>query len=502
MRLGSEYGIRPLARETHHKERLMFTRRQFLEDSMLAAAAAATAASTAAPCLAQEAKAAGAAEAVNVAVIGCGIRGKQHVGVLGKLAGCNIAYVCDPDLERVGQLIGETEKIQGRAPKGVRDLRRIFDDKSIDAVFIATCNHWHALAAIWAMQAGKHAYVEKPVSHNISEGRRMVQVARKTGLVCQAGTQRRSDGAINAVVEYLREGKLGEVKLARSIIYGRRGSIGGPGKYEVPQTVDYNLWAGPAPLSPLTRPKLQYDWHWFWETGNGEIGNNNIHMVDVCRWGLGVTGLGRGVLSYGGRLGYVDAAETPNTQVVIHDYGDKTIVQETRGLKTEPFNNDITGGSIFYGSEGVIAGTSLFDPDGKLVRTFEGKGENHFANFLDAVRSGNPADLNAEILEGHQSTALCHVGNISYRLGRPAAADEIRAALKAVNAHEDVQETFHRTHEHLLANGVDLEKTPITLGAALRMPADREAFTDNDQANALLTREYRQPFVVPAEGEV
>ena len=479
----------------------MITRRQFLEDSMLSAAAAA-AASTAAPVLAEEVKAASAAEAVNVAIIGCGIRGKQHAQVLGPRQDCNIAYVCDPDLERVGKLIGETEKLQGRAPKGVRDMRHIFEDRSVDAVFIATCNHWHALSAIWAMQAGKHAYVEKPVSHNISEGRRIVQVARKTGLVCQAGTQRRSDGPLTAVVEYLREGKLGEVKLARSIIYGRRGSIGGPGKFELPTTVDYDLWAGPAPMTPLTRPSLHYDWHWFWETGNGEIGNNNIHTTDVCRWGLGVSGLGRSVLSYGGRLGYVDAADTPNTQVVIHDYGEKTLVQETRGLKTEPFRQDMTVGSIFYGSEGIIAGTSLFDHDGKLVRTFEGKGQNHFANFLDAVRSGNPAELNADILEGHQSTALCHLGNISYRLGRAASASEISRELAALKVHEDVAETFERTRKHVLDNGVDLEKTPLTLGATLRIQAEREAFADNDQANALLTREYRKPYVVPAENAI
>src|SRR5690606_13955173 len=162
-------------------------------------------------------------------------------------------------------------------------------------VFIATCNHSHALAAIWAMQAGKDAYVEKPASQNVADRRRIVQVARKTGRICQGGTQNRSNKALAADVEYMQSGKLGEVKLARSIVYGRRGSIGGPGTYQVPAGVDYNLWAGPAPMSPLTRPKLQYDWHWVWETGNGELGNNNIHSLDICRWGLGVEGLGRSV---------------------------------------------------------------------------------------------------------------------------------------------------------------------------------------------------------------
>src|SRR5438309_7605886 len=214
----------------------------------------------------------------------------------------------------------------------VQDLRVILDDKSVAAVFIATPNHWHALAAIWAMQAGKDVYVEKPVSHNISEGRRIVQAARNLNRICQGGTQNRSNGPLAEAIKYIHDGKLGEVKLARSIVYGQRGSIGGPGHYEVPAIVDYNLWLGPAAMVPLTRPKFHYDWHWFWNTGNGELGNNNIHSTDVCRWGLGVTGLGRAVISYGGRLGYTDAAETPNTQVVIHDIGGQTIVTETRGL--------------------------------------------------------------------------------------------------------------------------------------------------------------------------
>src|SRR6185436_3389683 len=228
----------------------------------------------------------------------------------------------------------------------------VLDDKSVDAVFVATCNHWHALAAIWAMQAGKDAYVEKPVSHNVSEGRRIVQVSRKTGRICQGGTQYRSGGAMAAAVEYMRQGKLGEVKLARSIVYGRRDSIGEPGKYEIPSSVDYNLWAGPTPMSPLTRPKLHYDWHWVWETGNGELGNNNVHSLDLCRWGLGITGLGRAVISYGGRLGYSDAGQTPNTQVCIYDFGDKTIVAETRGLKTKKCHPTADASTVLEGTQG------------------------------------------------------------------------------------------------------------------------------------------------------
>jgi predicted dehydrogenase len=478
-----------------------FTRRQFLEDSMLAAAAAATA-SIPARAIAAEQRAVSANDKITVAIIGCGIRGKQHASELARLGDCEIAYTCDPDRERAAELATDLVAKDRPQPKAVQDMRVVFDDRSVAAVFIATPNHWHALAAIWAMQAGKDVYVEKPVSHNVSEGRRIVQVARKLGRICQGGTQNRSNGALAEAIRYIHEGKLGEVKLARSIVYGQRGSIGGPGRYEIPASVDYNLFAGPAPMTPLTRPKFHYDWHWFWSTGNGELGNNNIHSLDICRWGLGVTGLGRAVLSYGGRLGYTDAAETPNTQVCVFDFGEKTIVAETRGLKTDPFNPNFKSGWIFKGTDGILADTSLFDLDGKLVRTFTGKSENHFANFLKAVRSRKVSDLNADILEGHQSTALCHVGNISWQLGLPTSPAGIQKELSRLKVNDDVLETFERTRKHLAENNVDLERSKLTLGRALRLDSEKEKFLDDSSADALLHRDYRKPFVVPAEKEV
>lgn len=479
------------------------SRRQLLEDSMLAAAA--LAATTAGRAMAADEKSTGSpSNKVRVAVLGCRIRGKQHVAELASVSDCEIAYVCDPDENLAGELATIVAKQQGRAPQAVQDMRRVFDDKTVDAVFIATPNHWHALAAIWTMQSGKDAYVEKPVSHNISEGRRIVQVSRKTGRICQGGTQNRSNMALAEAMAYMQAGKLGEVKLARSIVYGLRESIGPKGTYELPKQVNYDLWAGPAPLSPLTRKSLHYDWHWDWQTGNGELGNNNIHSIDICRWGLGLTGLGRSAISYGGRFGYVDAGQTPNTQVCIFDFGDKTIVAETRGLKTDPFRQGFTGGWLFHGSEGSIAGNSLFDPEGKLVSTFTAKGEseNHFANFLRAVRSRKREELNAEILEGHQSTALCHVGNISWRLGQEASPAEIREQLGKLKARDDAHETLDRTLRHLGDNRVELDKTKMILGALLQPDAEQEAFVGNPQANALLSREYRSPFVVPTESQV
>ncbi|NDH04786.1 gfo/Idh/MocA family oxidoreductase [bacterium] len=395
-------------------------------------------------------------------------------------------------------------KQQGNVPKTTQDMRRVFDDKSVDAVFIATPNHWHALAAIWAMQAGKDAYVEKPVSHNISEGRRIVQVSRKTNRICQGGTQNRSNMALAEAVEYMKAGKLGDVKLARSIIYGGRGSIGPKGTYEAPKNVDYNLFMGPANLEPLTRKNLHYDWHWDWNTGNGELGNNNIHSIDICRWGLGLDKLCNSAISYGGRFGYIDAGQTPNTQVCIFDYGDKTIVSETRGLKTEQYRPGFTGGWLFHGAEGSIAGNSLFDKDGKLISTFTAKrkSENHFANFINAVRSRKRESLNAEIQEGHLSTALCHIGNISWRLGRESSISEVREQVGKMKVHDNVAETLDRTLKHLDDNKVDLEKSRMTMGVRLEVSSKSEEFVGNADANKFLSREYRKPFVVPTETEI
>jgi predicted dehydrogenase len=475
------------------------TRRRFFEDSLMAAAAVSL--STALTAAADKTSAS-PNEKLTAAIIGCGIRGKAHARELARLADCDVAYVCDPDLDRADEVGALLVELKRPMPKKVQDLRAVLDDKSVDVVFIASPNHWHALSAIWAMQAGKDVYVEKPVSHNVAEGRAMVQAARKLGRICQAGTQNRSRGALAEAVKYMREGKLGEVKLARSIIYGGRGSIGGPAECAMPPRCDYNLWAGPAPMEKLNRPKFHYDWHWFWNTGSGEIGNNNIHSLDICRWGLGVTGLGRSVLSYGGRLGYTDVAETPNSQVGIFDFGDKTIVSETRGLKSAPFHPTIKSMWFFYGSEGIIADTHLFDPSGKLIRPFEGKSENHFANFLKAVRSRKATDLTAEILEGHQSTSLCHIANISYRLGQTASPAEIQKHLGAIKVHDDVQETLERTRHYLSEAGVDLDKTKLTLGQHLRLDGGKEQFLDNAPANALLTREYRAPFVIPQESAI
>ncbi len=222
-------------------------------------------------------------------------------------------------------------------PTWVKDVRKLLDDKSIHAVSIATPNHWHSLGAIWAVQAGKDVYVEKPVSHNVLEGRRLVQAARKHNRIVQTGTQSRSNPGMRAAMEFIHSGGIGEVSVARGLCYKRRNSIGPKGVYEVPKEVDYDLWSGPAPILPVTRKQFHYDWHWQWAYGNGDLGNQGIHQMDLCRWALNVDKLCDKTFSIGGRFGYEDAGETANTQLVIHDYGNKQLAFEVRGLKTNDY---------------------------------------------------------------------------------------------------------------------------------------------------------------------
>ena len=337
----------------------------------------------------------------------------------------------------------------------------MLDDKSVDVVFIATPNHWHALAAIWAMQAGKDVYVEKPVSHNISEGRRIVQAARKLKRICQGGTQNRSNGGWIEAIQYMKDGKLGKVKLARSIVYGRRDSIGGPGTCEIPASVDYDLWLGPAAKVAAHAAQVPLRLALVLEHRQRRAGEQQHPLAGYLPLGPRRDGAGRlrPQLRRALRL-HRRRARHPTPRWSIYDFGDKTIVAETRGLKTEPFKPSSRGGCLFFGTEGIIAEGSLFDKEGKLVRTFKREYENHFANFLKAVRSRKVSDLNADILEGHQSTALCHIGNISYRLGRSASPEEIEKQLEHMKVHEQVRETFDRTRKHLADNNVDVEQVP------------------------------------------
>jgi predicted dehydrogenase len=478
------------------------TRREFLQDSALAAALAAVGSAgsslAAVEAKTRSAKKGEANDQLHVAVIGVRGRGQSHVSGFAGRHNCLVTTICDADEAVIGSAMKSAERAQGQAPQFVQDLRKVMEDKSIHIVSIATPNHWHALAAIWALQAGKDVYVEKPVSHNVSEGRRIVEAARKYNRICQCGTQSRSGPGMRQAIEFLHAGKLGRVQIARGLCYKPRGSIGKVnGAQPIPKTVDYDLWCGPAPKKPLMRKNLHYDWHWIWNYGNGDLGNQGIHQMDIARWGLGKNELAQSVISVGGRFGYVDDGETANTQICVFSYGDSELIFEVRGLHTDPLRGAKVG-NIFHCEEGYLVcpgydGGVAYNKDGKEVTRFNGAGD-HFGNFVHAVRSRKPEDLNAEILDGHLSSALCHLGNISYRLG---SLQQFSKQTKAFGDDKEAYETFARMEEHLKENRVPLDETEYHLGRRLTVDPKSETFPNDKEATPYLTREYRKGFEVP-----
>jgi predicted dehydrogenase len=483
---------------------MSISRRRFLEESMLAAAAAA-AASSAMARVARGADESGGRKAspsdvIRLAVIGVNGRGMNHVTALAGRKDAAVVAICDADQNTFEKARKAVESKSGKAPTYYQDIRKLLEDKSIDAVTIATPNHWHSLAAIWAVQAGKDVYVEKPVSHNVHEGRTLVTVARKHNKIVQVGSQSRSNPGMRHLIEYVRSGKLGKVTVARGLCYKRRDSIGKvAAAVKPPASVNYDLWLGPAPArSDVPRTKFHYDWHWQWDYGNGDIGNQGVHEMDKARWGLGKDTLPKSVVSFGGRFGYDDDGQTPNTEVCVFDYGDSQLVFEVRGLPSGDFKGAKVG-NIFHGTEGYAVSTNyssgtIFDLNGKKVTSFEG-GANHFENFLGAVRSRKASDLTADVEEGHLSAALCHLGNISYRLGSPQPLSKQPGYLVK---NKEAQETFARFEQHLKDNNLVNDKLAVRMGRELTVDPKTETFTNGSKdANNLLAREYRKGFAVP-----
>jgi predicted dehydrogenase len=360
-------------------------------------------------------------------VMGLG-RGLDHVRACLGLPDVEIAYVCDVDERRVRRalaVIAEQRDKPARTPQGVKDFRKVLDDKGVDALTIAAPNHWHAPAAILACQAGKHVYVEKPGSHNAREGEWMVAAARKHNRVVQMGNQRRSWPAVIEAVEKLRAGVIGTVRTARTWYTNKRGSIGTGKPAAVPTELDYDLWQGPAPQRPYLDNVVHYNWHWRWHWGGGELANNGIHALDVARWGLGVD-CPRRVTCGGGRFHFQDDQETPDTAMAVFDFGGKVALWDCSSCYPRAADN--LAFVTFYGDNGSLAisgGSSyqVFDLKGKEV----GKGSSpagdrvHFANFFDSVRGGKRP--HSDIEEGQKSTLLCHLGNIAYRTGRMLLLD-------------------------------------------------------------------------------
>jgi predicted dehydrogenase len=420
---------------------------------------------TAAAVAATRQKAVAANDKVDIAVIGLGGRGQNHMNIYAKLPDANIVALCDVNqaaLERGQALV---QKLTGQTPKGYSDMRQVFDDKSVQAVSMPVPNHWHALSTIWACQAGKDVYIEKPACWNVFEGQQMIAAARKYGRMVQVGSQSRSLEYKIKAMRLLHEGVIGKVYLAKGLCFKRRLSIGHKEDEPIPPGLDWDKFLGPAPMRPYNELRFRYNWHWFWDTGNGDIGNQGVHEMDIARWGLN-RGLPQSVSSTGGKY-YVpadDDQETPNTQMATFNYGDAELMFEVRGGLTGPEGGlQIRGGNtvadLFYGSEGWMAvdsaGFQVYKgaKQEKVMDEVKTPGDDsvpHMSNFVAAVKSRDYKSLNAEIEIGVASADLVHLANTSYRLKRMLKFDE----------------------------------------------ATRKYIGD-EEANRMLTRNYRKPYIVP-----
>ncbi|MGB7281275.1 MAG: Gfo/Idh/MocA family oxidoreductase [Candidatus Acidiferrum sp.] len=466
-------------------------RRDFLKTTGKALTAGAAA-------LALGGKILGANDRVRVAVCGVRGRGNDHIRGFAHVPGVELAALCDVDENVLNMRLGTVEKLGLPKPKPYGDVRKLLEDKEIDAISIATPNHWHSLIAIWACQAGKDVYVEKPCSHNTFEGRQLVRAVKKYNRICQHGSQSRSNPGMLEAIHHLSDGTIGDVYLARAICYKWRDTIGHASPEPVPAGVNYDLWTGPAPLKPFTRNRFHYNWHWIWDTGNGEVGNQAIHEIDIARWGLGVR-FPLSVSAMGGHFMFDDDQQTPNTLNAVfyfegqdgkrkmielevrhwltnHEaeigtgaYGGSSVPpaglaasapkkpaekQSSLGPKDAKTN---TIGNIFYGSNGYLAieGYDAYKTwlTNEVVPGPSGKADgDHFANFIDCVRSRRAEDIHAPIEEGHISVTLVHLANASYRLGRTLNFD----------------------------------------------PATEQVIND-EEANQLLRGTYRAPYVVPED---
>lgn len=379
------------------------------------------------------------ARKVVVGVMGVNGRGMNHIDSFLAQPGVEIGYICDVDSRAIAKAIAAVEKKQQRKPQGVTDFRRMLDDKNLDAISIATPNHWHAPATILACSAGKHVYVEKPGSHNPREAELMVEAARKHNRYVQMGNQRRSWPWVQEAIARLHAGEIGKVTFARCWYNNARNTIGRGKPAVVPDWLNYELWQGPAPERPFKDNLVHYNWHWHWHWGNGELGNNGIHALDLARWGLQVDAPRR-VTCGGGRYQFEDDQETPDIYVTTFDFGDKGACWEghsshPRGFEGEGF------GVNFYGDKGhiIVAGNNykICDPNGKERVSVKGQWNDadHFGNFIDCIRNGGK--LNAEIGDGQKSTLLCHLGNIAYRTGHTIDFDPIKRKIigdRAANA--------------------------------------------------------------------
>lgn len=363
-------------------------------------------------------------ERVRHAVIGTGGQGQNHARLFDDLDNCEVVGLCDVDPKRLEEARGRVGK--NNEVRMSTDFREILADESIDSVSIATCDHWHTPVALFALKAGKHVYVEKPCSHNVREGFILDAAAKKTGKCVQHGTQSRSSEGIQAAVEYMRAGKLGKVRAAKAINHQFRGPIGRAPESTPPEGVNYDLWTGPAPLHPFTENRWHYNWHWFWDYGCGDIANDGVHQIDVARWGLGV-GYPKRIVASGGQWFYDDDHETPDMQMVTYEYDECCLIYEMR-LWTDYALEGHENGNVFYGDNGRLdigREGCIVTLKGERPEKLGGGADTgkHMQNFINAVAANDPMLLNAPVSEGAISAALCHLGNVSTRVGRPLEFD-------------------------------------------------------------------------------
>jgi len=450
---------------------------------------------------------------INIGIIGIGSnvkiggKGKDEIRQFRKIPGVKVAALCDCDRDILRKQKSEFEK-RGEKVKTYVDFRKLLEDKDIDAVSITTPNHTHALITIMACQAGKDVFVQKPASHNIWEGRKMVEAAAKYNRVVQVPSNSRKPNGIKEAFNYARAGNLGKILWVHGVNYKPRMSIGKVNEEQpIPGSVDYNLWCGPAPMKPLMREHLHYDWHWDWDTGNGDLGNMGIHFMDGCRMALETDKLPEHVISMGGRFGYDDDGETPNTMLTYLDYQPAPIIFEVRGLPSDKifrqqgrmYMDKIYGISLgvnVYCEDGYVSNNAAYQYNGRLIKEFESSGESLRVNFINSIRSREVKSQNAHVLDGHLSMALVHMANISYRMGKKSSNEEIRERIQGMKG---IKKSFEQFDNHLYANRINLKKMPVKLGPMLTFSSDKETFTGDfsEEANKLVRPEYRQPFVIP-----
>lgn len=480
------------------------TRRKFVQQSALASVGATVALSG----TKASGKILGANDTVRVGVAGINGRGKSHYGAYTGMKNVEVAYLIDPDSRLFDSRSKDVEKRQNKAPTCVQDFRKALEDKNLDAISIATCNHWHAPMTIFACMAGKDVYVEKPASHNVHEGRVAVEMARKYNRIVQHGTQQRSSGGRLREIAAVQSGKYGKLRVSKGYCAKPRGSIGTKKTETPPKELDFNLWTGPAQTTEFHRNLVHYNWHWFWAFGNGDIGNQGVHEVDVMRWAIPGATLPTRVVSLGGRFGYEDQGETANTQMSVYTFGDVLGVFEVRGLinnnptrKKDMSHSQRKVANEYYTTEGMIAGGKFYPKNGgkaegiktPSVDVFPG---GTFGNFINCVRSRKQDELNADILHGHHSAALCHLGNISLRAGETATWGDMPNTLGDVDV---VKETFNNLQENLREFKVPLKGLKYQQGRVLNFDPKTEQFVGDhvDEANAMLTRKYRKEFAIP-----